>query len=313
MYFIVTFIQNAVVSISYSILANFLSALILAILGPAMYAFFYWKNRREKLDFFGISSSKIDTKIYVSRIEIKPNGTEGHIPIDRGFIGPSISKLEYEAGLLIQEELESKTIALLPKKFRDWLGKNSVTLKSLNIPIEITPEDKQEGNIKDYLNTHLFILGSSMYNLLSKYYLEEYLPKKSDSYGFYEKYQDKERIIGIRFENKYLADIPFKGRSYGREIGFIHRFKDEDTGMTVFLCVGHGSSATYGSIKYLINKWPELHIKYKDQAEFIIALAFEGQEANVINSDFVVDPEVVWPLKKDLKNINKARSRHESN
>lgn len=301
--------QNALQSIFYSIFADFIWTLLLAAFGFAIYIFFYWKNRRDKLNFFGISRSKIDAKIYVSRIEIKPNGTEGHIPIDRGFIGPSISKLEYEAGLIIQEELESKTIALLPKKFRDWLGNNSVTLKTLKIPIEITPETKQQENIKDYLNTHLFILGSSMYNLPSKYYLEQYLPKKSDMYCFYENNHDGERIIGIRFiNNKGYEDLHFKGRSQGRELGFIHRFKDKDTGMTVFLCVGHGSSATYGSIRYLINKWPELYLKYKKQEEFIVCLAFEGQEPNVINPEFVLEPEVIWPSKGDLNNINKVRS-----
>lgn len=297
MYLIVSYIQKIFDSTLSSVIANLISTLILAITGFSIYIFFYWKNRKDKLNFFGISNEKFDTRIYVSRLEIIRNGTEGNIPIDRGFIGPAIIKLEYEAALMIQNELESKTVALLPKKFRDWLGNQTITLNNLRIPINISPHRDQEHNIKDYINTHLFILGSSMYNLPSKYYLERYLPEKSNHYCYYEKNQEGERIIGIRFRHSQnyqkssLPDLPLPGRSHNREIGFIHRFEDQDTGMMVFLCVGHGSSATYGSVKYLINKWRELYLKYKDK-EFIICLAFEDQEAN---AELVVEPEVIWP------------------
>lgn len=301
MFFLTSFINNIILNSISSTIANFISGFILAVAGFLIYLFFYWQNRKDKLYFFGINNDKFDTKIYVSRLEIKENGTEGNIDIERGFSGPAINKLEYEAGLLIQKELESKTIALLPKKFRDWLGKKNVILNTLKIPIVISPHRNRESSIKNYINSNLFLLGSSMYNLPSKYYLEKYLPDQAEQYGLYENYciydQDQkkcERIIGIRFKNTNdFEDFKPKGRSHERELAIIHKFKDKDTGMTIFLFLGHGSSATFGSVRYLVNKWSELYIKYKHK-EFIICLAFRGQRANEANGNSVVEPEVLY-------------------
>ncbi|MEO1378136.1 MAG: hypothetical protein AAFW70_28460, partial [Cyanobacteria bacterium J06635_10] len=205
----------------------------------------------------------------------------------RGFIGSAIIKLEYDAGILIKQELESKVVAVVPDDLIDWLGNNIITLKNLKIPINASPKKSEKDKVKNYIDTNLFLLGSSMYNLPSKYYLEDYLPKNADKYCFYEKNDQGIRIIGIRSKSE---ETIFHGRSQNKEIGFIHRFKDKNTGMMVFLCVGHGSSATCGCVRYLINQWRFLYSKYK-LSEFIICMEFVGQEPN---ADLIVKPNIIW-------------------
>ncbi|MEM8612118.1 MAG: hypothetical protein AAGF93_08890 [Cyanobacteria bacterium P01_H01_bin.105] len=275
--------------------SDLLASAIIAILGFLIYMFFYWRNRKEQLEFFGLTTKNPNIELYLSRLQVKPQGTEGLIHIDRGFIGPAIIKIENDAALRVRQELEAKVLALFPQKVQDWLGRQSINLKALKIPIKIGPPKSDEGNVHEYLNTNLILLGSKMYNLLSKYYLEEYLPKHSSCYCYYEKNEEGERIIGIRYKEGNIDDTPMKGRSYGREIGFIHRFRDIESNITVFLCIGHGSSATSGSVRFLMKRWKELHKEYGSR-DFIICLAFEGQ---IANEEPIVKPKVVWKKKVD--------------
>ena len=259
-----------------------------------MFSFFYWRNRKEKLSFFGITQKNPEISLYLSRLEVKRQGTEGLIPIDRGFMGPAIIKIENDAALCVKEELEQKILAVLPKSILVWLGKQNLSLRSLKVPINIGPPKSAESSIHEYLNTNLILLGSKMYNLLSKYYLEDYLPRKSSCYCYYEKNKEGERIIGVRYRNG-IEDMPLRGRSHGREIGFIHRFKDTESGINVFLCIGHGSSATHGSVKYLLENWRDLNKAYGSN-DFIICFAFRGQ---VANQEPIVKPEIIWRKKID--------------
>ena len=76
---------------------------------------------------------------------------------------------------------------------------------------------------------------------------------------------------------------------YDNELAFIQRINDVEYGNTVFICAGLGSSATYGSARYLAENWGRLQRKYRD-GEFGICLKFPGQDPN---DEFVVQPEVI--------------------
>ncbi len=264
--------------ILYNIIANVISTVLCTIPGLILLITAITINRQHILRFFGINQKKSVLRIYVSRLEIKPRGTIGIEPIEVGYSGPAINQVEYQGALLIREALKSKWLSLLPNKLQDWLGNLSFVLMSVDPPIEVSPQ--QEADIS-YDN--LVILGSSIYNLASKCYMEH------PSCAFYfTKNESGERVFRIR--DGGLKDIELPGRSQGQELGIIQRIKDNKHGTVVFICAGLGTSATYGSARYLIENWRSLQRKYHD-ADFSIFLAFKDQPRD---SAAVVQPRVIY-------------------
>lgn len=275
--------------------AELISLFIVAIIGLAVSLIFYVRNRRKKLHFFGIKSQRPDMNIFLSRIEIREGGTKGLIPIKRGFFGAAITQLEYEACMMIKSEVDSSLLALFSKEFRDWLNLDNLSLRDLRLKIEVSPGSNREESIDDYLNQNVFIIGSSMYNLLTHYYLLDYFKEKRGWHCFYEEVEvapgESERIIGVRKINskgEVITEIPMKGRASGQEVGIIHKFYDAKRKITVFLCFGHSASSTYGSVRYLIKHWKVLQKKC-DARGFIICLAFRRQQPN---------SEIIGPVTK---------------
>jgi len=260
------------------IIADLISAFILALVGFGIYFLFYLKERQSLLRFFGVTQKLPRLRIYLSRMEIKPGGTVGFEPITKGYSGPSISEIEYEAAMLIRNRLRSSLLGLLPKRIQYWLGQHHITLLTLDPPIDASPQA-----LGDLALDNRVTLGSNIYNLYSKYYLE-----RQAGYFYFDKNDNGERVVRIRSEG--LSNIEIPGRSTGKELGIIQRIVDSEYGNTVFICAGLGASATYGSARYLVANWKKLYQKYRD-AEFGICLAFPHQPSD---SEVVVDPIVVY-------------------
>lgn len=264
------------------IIANLISALFLAVLGFAIYLVFHLKERQGLLRFFGVTGNLPRLRIYLSRMEIKPGGTVGFEPVSQGYSGPSISEVEYEGALLIRNKLRSTLIALLPKRFQHWLGQHHVTLLTLDPPIDACPQA-----LGDLSSNNLVTLGSSVYNLYSKHYLEH-----PSSQFYFDKNNIGERVVRIC---RGLRGVEIPGRSFGQELGIIQRIVDSAHGNTVFICAGLGASASYGSARYLIDNWKKLFRKYGDK-EFGICLAFPQQPPD---SEVVIDPVVIHEVHND--------------
>lgn len=283
------------------VLVNIVSTLILALIGFIAYAYLYWKNRREVLHFFGINNSSPNVCIYVSNLIIKPGGTSGIEPIDKGYVGSAITKLEYDGALLVQRELKAKPLALLPRSLQDWLGQENIELRTIDVPIKLSPP--KTTNRDPVFNDNLIILGTGIYNSLSHYYLREYFIKHSDLYSWYfyhAKDNMGQRILGIH--RRGFEDSPIdEGRDNGVEPAFIQRINDVDRKITVFVCAGLGSSATFGSARYLAEHWRDLQRIFKDE-EFGIALLFRNQDPD---GESVGQPEICYEgfLKRQGKRI----------
>ncbi|NJM69023.1 MAG: hypothetical protein HC862_01705 [Scytonema sp. RU_4_4] len=276
------FIQDFLINLASEIVA----ALIFALIGIIIYISLYWKNRRGILRFFGIGNSRPSICVYMSRLTIKSGGTEAIEYVERGYSGAAITKLEYDGALLIQNELKSRLLALLPTKVQDWLGEESIELKTIDVPIKLSslrPID--DGVFRD----NLILIGTGIYNSLSHHYLNDYFKKYSQRYScyfFHEKDDKGQRVIGIN--RKGIKNAPIEGRDKGNEPGFILRIIDVDYKISVFICGGLGSSATYGSARYLAKNWKSLQKEFQNK-EFGIALIFPNQEPD---GEFVQKPIV---------------------
>jgi len=261
-----------------NIYANIISTILCAIPGVILLFTTVIINRQRTLRFFGISRQKPALRIYVSRLEIKPSGTIGIEPIEIGYSGPAINQVEFQGALLIRDALRSKWLSLLPSRLQDWLGQQSVTLMTVDPPIEVSPQVEA-----DVSYDNLVVLGSSVYSLVSKIYLEH----PSCMFQFV-KNASGERTLRMR--DGGLKDVELPGRSKDQELGIIQRINDHNHGTVVYICAGLGASATYGSIRYLIKNWVYLQRKYKD-ADFGICLAFKDQPRD---SSIVVQPRVIY-------------------
>lgn len=273
-----------------NVAVNIVSTLILALIGFIIYAYLYWKNRREILHFFGINNVKPNVSIYLSALNIKPGGTTGIEIIDKGYVGAAINKLEYDGALFIQRELKAKPLALLPRNLQDWLGQENIELRNVDVPVKLSPS--RITNRDSAFDNNLIILGTGVYNSLSHYYLKEYFVKHSDLYPwhFYHAKDNKgQRIMGIH--RKGFEDSPiYDGRDDHVEPAFIQRIYDVDCKTTVFICAGLGSSATFGSARYLSERWRDLQRTFGDE-EFGIALLFYNQDPD---GEFVGQPQVCY-------------------
>lgn len=274
-----------------NVAVNIVSTLVLALIGFIAYAYLYWKNRKEILQFFGVTSSKPNICIYVSNLNIRPGGTSGIEPVDKGYIGSAITKLEYDGALLIQHELKAKPLALLPKTLQDWLGQESLELRTIDASIKLSPSKAITNNRDPIFNDNLIILGTGIYNSLSHYYLKEYFVNH-DIYRWYF-YHDKDskgqRIIGIHRDG--LSDSATdQGREDHVEPAFIQRVHDVDKKISVFICAGLGSSATLGSACYLAENWRDLQRRFGNE-EFGIGLLFRNQDPD---GESVGQPEIFY-------------------
>jgi hypothetical protein len=266
-------------SIIAGLIANFLTTLI----GAIGFYIFILTDRMRLLRFFGINRGMPNIKVYVSRLNIVARGAEGCEELKEGYVGPAITKLEYDAALMVCNTFGIKLLARLPQKAQDWLAQRRIGLQALNPSIDISPECDKFDEIRF---DNMVIAGSTIYNSVAKYYFQH----ETCHFSFEKvaKPEGNERVFRIRKGG--MSEVEIRGRSVGRELGILQRIHDRDHGNTVFLCAGLGGSATYGTVRFLIQNWRQLQRKYKYN-EFALCLAFENQ---LPDGDKVVEPEIVY-------------------
>jgi len=222
-------------------------------------------------------------KVYVSRLTIVARGAEGCEELKEGYTGPAITKLEYDAALMVCNTIGIKLLARLPQKAQDWLAQRRIGLQALNQSIDISPECDKLDEIKF---ENMVIAGSTVYNAVAKYYFQH----ETCHFSFEKiaKPEGKERIFRIRMGG--MSDVVIPGLSIGRELGILQRIHDKKHGNTVFLCSGLGVNATYGTVRFLIRNWRQLQRKYKYN-EFALCLAFPNQ---LLDGDKVIEPVIVY-------------------
>jgi hypothetical protein len=250
-----------------NVVANVYANLIVASLLAALAIPIFFIDRQKLFRFFGISSRNPTIRIYLSRLEIKPGGTSGIEPISEGYRGPGIARVEYDAALTLQRQLASRVAGLVPRGVKAWVQLRRPVLFRLEPRIAVSPP-RGEGLAQE----NMIVLGSSIYNSVSKSYLEH-----TSSHFLFET-EGGHRVVRVRRPG--TPDITLRrvaaNGSDRQEIGTIQRFNDHDHSRTVFICAGTGSTATAGSAEYLAAQWPALFRDHRNE-EFALYLIFKGQ------------------------------------
>ena len=124
------------------VLANLLSACVIALVGILVYYIFSLVYRARLLKFFGITERSSTVQCYVSRLfidESMSKGAEGE-EIRRGYVGPAINRNEYIGACEICALFRFKLLAILPRKVRDVLSRRGTALLPVQCRIDTSPE-----------------------------------------------------------------------------------------------------------------------------------------------------------------------------
>jgi len=269
--------------VTVNVVANLIAAAIVVLASSAIVYWGFVRRHRRFLRFFGVTERNPALSIYVSRLEVQPGGAIGFTATRRGYFGPAIARNEYRAALLVRDALRVRFIGRLPRGIQDWLREQSVTLRDLDPQIDVSPT-----TVDDIPPDNLISLGGELYNLVTKHFWTR------ESVRFYfEKDSNNANVLKVRQPG--VTDIEIPRTQLNRELAALACVRLPER--VVIICVGSDSSATYGCVKYLMDKWSILDKQY-GQDDFGMCLAFPEQHKN---SERTVEPEVVYAYPHQLR------------
>ena len=249
-------------SIFYGVAANFITSLFWSMLILIGLLLVYYRERKTLLRFFGVTNELPKVYIYMSCLTLGDSAAKGFEQTKKGYTGSAIVPTENKAAIDLVNILRTRYYAVLPSGLRNWISSQQLTFLSLNPQVEVSPHSPDLCEP----NANLILIGSGVYNVVSKHYLEE----NPGCLSFVTKL-DKTRAVSVKKES-------FVGELRGRpdaELGVIIRRERGTTKGTVIICAGWGTASTQGTVGYLLSHWEELQRYYGD-APFEVGLSFPG-------------------------------------
>jgi hypothetical protein len=278
-----------------NLLANGLTTVVLLCATWAITQYFYHRRRNLIFKFFGIKPENPTVTIYLSNLLVTQTTALEHI--EKGYMGPAISKIEYEAALSLQTAIAAQPMALLSGKLYRTLGRFGFKLSRPSIDVKTSPRNADDAKKPDFgwqdlqismkqylLPGTIIVLGSDIYNCVAKWYFDVHLGRckkaNPEDFGYcrFDKQEDGQRVLlrvmrGTERPASYHREVPLTDGAYrfGIEPACVMRFRDD--GRTIFLCGGIAEWSTANSVKYLLENWAELHERYHEQ-DFGVVLKF---------------------------------------
>jgi len=257
------------VGIYENIVANLITAAGFTILAATAFISLSVIRRRRLFQFFGIQRGSMGIRFYLGQLQVQSGGTRGIEEVRRGYHGPAIVKMEYDACLLLQDLFRPRVTALIPEVLRELLSALFITLAEVDATIEMSPT-LEEFSPGQHLAENVVSCGAGTYNAISYYYLNQ-------DRAFYSFGRGEDGVRVLRFHGESTLDFAALGRASHNELACIQRFKDPESGNRVFICAGIGSGTTYGAVDYLVSHWNQLRRRYRDR-EFGLCLSFANSE-----------------------------------
>jgi hypothetical protein len=227
-------------------------------------------RRKSLVRFYGIRRSQDAIRIVVPRLDVKPGGTTAAIPVIRGYAGPAVTQIDYEAAVLLQEQIRPNTFSWLSKEVRDWVSGRLVLAAPVNPVIELAPAAADVASWQcSRASTSLILIGGPAYNAASGLYQDQ----KGAHFAFVR------GDDGVRWCVKpLLGRTPgdpslIESRAAGRELGFVQRIIREDTGAYITMCAGTGAGATLATAEWLSRHYRQENRRCRNR-EYGILLAF---------------------------------------
>jgi hypothetical protein len=273
--------------------SHFIWTLALVIFVVLVTLYPYRRNVNDTFEFFGIKGHNPSVSIYLSNMLVRPKGTLALEKTEKGYVGPAISKVEYEAALRIQRMIMARPIAVLPDKVQEWIGHLVFKIERAEVQIRISPREfydppaedygwnRMKGTIDRYLGDGtIVILGSGIYNSIAKWYQDHHLADPDAPYHSYFQVasdNDGRRLVKKLTKGSEAGQELRRGEA--RETGSITQFVTEpafimrlsDKNKIIFMCTGIAAWSTAASVLFLLENWKDLHAAFKE-SDFGVAL-----------------------------------------
>lgn len=264
-----------------SILANGLTTTIYIALALAVLGGFWILDRRHLLAFFRLSSGERRLTVLTSRLEITQGSVQASEPLVPGYIGPAIVRMEYLGAEAIAQLFWPVLIPHMPTRWRQWVLERTPRVSGVNVTIDTCPLDRD-------LLPHgtVVLIGAGIYNSASKYYLDEHPG------GFFRFKWLESGASVVEVLRGPRSGQSLRGRGAGnasRELAIVQAITDTERNRVVLLCVGSGTSSTFGAARYLAENWRQVHRRAKNR-DFGLVLSFPGQVADVDDPASVHQP-----------------------
>jgi hypothetical protein len=248
--------------------SNLITVAIGAVAGLAFFLFRY----KSLLRFYGIRRSQGAIRIVVPRLDVKAGGTAAAIPVFKGYAGPAVTQIDYEAAVLLQEQIRPNIFYRLSREVRDWTSGKLVVAARVNPAIELAPAPADVPSWQySHASTSLILIGGPAYNAATGYYQDQ-----EGAHFAFVRGDDGVRwcVKPLRGRTPYDPSL-IESRAAGRELGFVQRIIRKDTGAYVTMCSGTGAGATLATAEWLSRHYLQLHRRCRN-GEYGILLAFAG-------------------------------------
>lgn len=271
------------------ILTNYLTIILGALAGGALLIF----RLKRILRFYGIRQRQDTIRIIIPRLDVQPGGAVGATEVSKGYVGTAVSQPDYEAAVLLQEQLRPNVFARLPREVRDWISGKWALAAAVNPIIELAPAPPDAPSwLRRHSETNLILLGGPVYNVVAGHYLKHEGVHFTFTRGAVGAGWDVQSVRG----GTPGASGIVKGRAERRELAFIQRIVRKDTKASVTMCSGTGAGATLAGAEWLSRKYRQLDRRCGN-GEYGVLLAYvdvtdphsrfpEGIEPKVLDQVF---------------------------
>ena len=221
------------------VLIGVITNVITIILGTIVSLLLLAFRRKRLLRFYGVRRSRSELRIVISRLDVKPGGTTAAIPITNGYVGPAVTQPEYDAAVLLQEQIRPQIFAWFSRETRDWIAGKLVHVALINPLIKLHDPTQVSTWVQNYSRSNLILIGGPVYNAASGFY--------QVSEGAHYTLLRGPAGVGWRVQSRRGITPGRSGltesRAVRRELAFIQRIIRTDTRACITTLVGTGAAA----------------------------------------------------------------------
>lgn len=256
----------------YKILVTIVATIVLAILGWALSLIlrlpFVSRNRRNLIQFFGISRGKQILFVYLSTIFVPQFTSRDFRGQVRSFSGPATPSAELAAITPVTKLFEDAFLDNLPKSIRAWLS-NSVHWSFSPIPITVLPSPEHADQIQQGA---IFTIGSEAYNSVTDLYTRSCSPIL--------RIQQVGMSMSIKVTQGARSGEVFESRVNSEDdLAIVEKLCDNSTHTTIFIAAGLGVVGTVGAVYFIANNWVELSKEFGVRP-FAVCLRFQNSQSD---------------------------------
>ena len=250
------------------VLTNYLTVILGAFAGLFVLIFRY----KRILRFYGIRRRQDTIRIIIPRLDIKAGGTAAAMTIAKGYAGPAVTKPDYEAAVILQEQIRPNVFSWFSREVRDWISGKFVLAAAANPIIELAPAPADASSwLQSHSRTNLILLGGPVYNAAAGYF-----QKQEGAHFAFTRGAPGDGWCVLSMRGRTPGDRGIiESRTVDRELAFIQRIIRKDTGASITMCSGTGAGATLASAEWLSHNYRQLDRRCRN-GEYGILLAFAG-------------------------------------